>query len=294
MRSASVAGRPELFGIIGYPLLTTWSPHLHNTGFQVTGLPHHYAPFAMPPGGLGSGVKALATLGVRGFNVTVPHKETILQYLQSVSPLAQTLGASNTVVRTRRGWHGENTDVHGFAVPLWPQRRKLAGRPALVFGAGGAARAVVYALIRHFKVSGVLVLARQSVQAERFARWAQSLSPSVPVSGAALGRAADWRAAFRESAIVVNATPVGSRGHSQSRLLPAGMGFRRDQIAYDLVYGDKTDFLKRAEQGRALTHDGSAMLGEQAAAAFRLFTGRVFPKRKVFELLRRSGVWPTR
>lgn len=291
MRSAKTPQRPRLFGIIGYPLRQTWSPDIHNAAFRACGQAHWYVPFALPPGALKRGVDALAKLGVRGFNVTVPHKETILPLLRSASALARTLGAVNTVVRTPRGWHGENTDVHGFAAALHKHRRALAGKSVVVLGTGGAARAVVYALIRHFDVTGVLVIGRNRNRRERTVRWALGLSNSVAVSGLALTRTRDWRSAFKQAALVVNATPVG--GDGKGRLLPAGFRFRKGQIAFDLIYTRDTDFLKAARRQGAVALDGKAMLLEQAEVAFRLFTGGPFPKSKVLRDLKRRRSWQT-
>jgi shikimate dehydrogenase len=290
MRSAEIIRKPTLFGIIGYPLHTTWSPAIYNAAFNVSNLPFHYAPFAIAPARLKRGVAALADLGVKGFNVTVPHKEAILPFLASASELVRTLGAANTVVARPRGWHGENTDVVGFTAPLYRYRRQLAGRSAVVLGAGGAARAVLCALLREFDLSAVLVVARNRSRAEGVAHWAQSLSPGSAVAGARLGDSSNWRAAFREAALVVQATPVGSVGSRQDRVLPAGFKFNRGQIACDLVYGRNTDFLIRAHRGGAVAQDGSGMLLAQAAAAFEVFTGASYPWRAVGRgLLRRRS-----
>jgi shikimate dehydrogenase len=271
MRSA----KPALFGIIGYPLTLTWSPAIHHAGYRAAGLPHHYAPFAIAPARLKRGLSALADLGVQGFNVTVPHKERIVPFLASGSDLVQQLGAVNTVLARPRGWHGENTDVVGFATPLWKHRRLLSGRSAVVLGAGGAARAVLYALLREFELAAVLVVARNRSRALRVARWAQGLAPGSAVAGARLGDVAQWQAAFREAALVVQATPVGGAG--KGRILPARARFSHRQIAYDLVYGQSTDFLERARRAGAVAKDGSGMCLAQAAAAFELFTGTAYP-----------------
>ena len=280
MRSADPLLRPALLGIIGYPLVYTASPALHNAAFRAAGLPWVYAPFPVSPRRLPEALKALDLLGVIGFNVTIPHKQAVIPLLSRLTEEALAVGAVNTVWRTRGGWAGDNTDIDGFAAPLIGQRRALKGAPVLLFGAGGAARAVAYALIRTFKIGALQVVARHARQADELARWAGRLDPHVAVTGARLGDMPSWSAAFRAASLVVNATPVGM-GDPTERLLPAGMRFGAQQIAYDLVYGQRTDFLTRARRARASVIDGTPMLGAQAARAFEIWTGRKFPYRAV-------------
>jgi shikimate dehydrogenase len=212
--------------------------------------------------------------------VTIPHKQTIIPYLKRLSKEALAVGAVNTVWRIRGGWAGDNTDLDGFGAPLYAHRRALKDAPVLLFGAGGAARAVAYALIRHFKVGALQIVARRARQADELARWAGQLDPHVASSGARLGAVHSWKPAFRAARLVVNATPVGMGG-AQERLLPATVRFHAQQIAYDLVYGQRTNFLVRAQRAHAAVIDGTPMLGAQAARAFEIWTGRKFPYRAV-------------
>jgi len=279
--------KPALFGIIGYPLSTTWSPALHEAGFRACKLDHRYVSLPVPRARLRQSLKGLSLLGVKGFNVTVPHKESIVPLLASASPLVRTLGAANTVLAKPKGWHGENTDAAGFATSLWRFERTLAAESAVVLGAGGAARAVVYALVKHLGMSAVLVVARRASQARELARWASSLFPTAAVAGASLSDTASWRGAFREAALVVQATPVGMGG--RGRIVPSAWKFNKRQVACDLVYGERTDFLRRALKDGARAKDGSGMLLAQAALAFELFTGMSYPWRAIQKNLSRRG-----
>lgn len=112
------------------------------------------------------------------------------------------------------------------------------------------------------------------------ARWAADLDVQVAVTGARLGDLRSWSSAFRAARLVVNATPVGMGGPAE-RLLPVGLRFQAGQTAYDLIYGQRTDFLSRARRARAEAIDGVPMLGAQAARAFEIWTGRRFPHRAV-------------
>lgn len=281
------SAKPSLFGILGYPLSTTWSPAIHEAGFSACGLDHRYLPLPVPPTRLKRSLEAFALLGVKGFNVTVPHKEAIVPLLTSASPLVRTLGAANTVLARPRGWHGENTDVAGFVTSLWRHEKALTGKPAVVLGSGGAARAVVYALLRHLEMSAVLVVSRKVSKARELARWAGSLVPGTAVAGAALSDTRSWRGAFREAVLVVQATPVGMGG--SGRIVPPSFKFSKRQVACDLVYGARTDFLVRAKRDGARAKDGSGMLLAQAALAFELFTGKSYPWQAVQQELKRRG-----
>jgi shikimate dehydrogenase len=280
MRSAEARPRPALLGIIGYPLHHTASPALHNAAFRAVKLPWVYAPFRVEPRRLAKALEALDTVGVIGFNVTYPHKEAVIPYLAKISPEASAVGAVNTVWRTPRGWAGDNTDIVGFGAPLVRHRRELEDAPVVLFGAGGAARAAAFALVRYFKIGALQVVARRKGQADRFARWAADLAGGTAVSAARLGDVRGWTPAFRAARMVINATPVGM-ADPRERLLPAGARFESEQIAYDLVYGSSTDFLARARRARATVIDGVPMLGAQAAQAFEIFTGRRYPWRAV-------------
>jgi shikimate dehydrogenase len=237
--------------------------------------------FPVAPRRLKQGLNALAELGVRGFNVTVPYKAAMLRIVSTVGAEADAVGAVNTVTHTRSGWHGDNTDVHGFVAPLKAHRRELRHSSALIFGAGGAARAVACALICELGVDALMVVARHPQKAQAFGAWAQALNPHVPVVIESLGRMSNWTPAFHSARIVVNATPVGMYAGGAQALLPRGLSFAKGQIAYDLVYNRRTRFLSRALQAGAVALGGGPMLLAQAARSFELWTGRRFPQRRI-------------
>lgn len=140
-----ISGHTQLLGVIGDPIAHTLSPAMHNAALEHLGLDYVYVPFWVKPQQLGVAIAGLDALNVVGFNVTLPHKETILPYLADVSDLAQQVGAVNTVYRSEKGWVGTNTDVHGFLAPLRQQSYPWSEIAVLVLGYGGAARAVVTA-----------------------------------------------------------------------------------------------------------------------------------------------------
>jgi 3-dehydroquinate dehydratase/shikimate dehydrogenase len=255
-----------VYGVVGNPVAQSRSPHLHNPGFAALGLDAVYLPFLADE--LPAFLRAAQALGVRGLSVTVPFKEQALRLARGAEEEARAVGAANTLlVDGRGGWRAANTDVAGFLDPLQRQAPALLEPEtrAVVLGAGGAARAVLYALTRHGLK--VLVLNRTPARARALARR----------FGCAWG-GLEAREAERlpgDPALIVQTTSVGLKGAGDP--LPE-YSFHPDQVVYDLVYGQQpTAFLQRARLAGCRTIDGLAMLQAQAEAQFRLFTGREPP-----------------
>ena len=142
----------KIVGLIGHPIKHSRSPILHNYAFNKAELDYVYLPFDIASTNLKDALKGMVALSVKGFNVTVPHKERIVEYLDELSDGAKIVNAVNTVVIDNGKLHGYNTDVYGIIQTLEPFREEIAGKTVSVFGAGGAARAVIYALINNFNV----------------------------------------------------------------------------------------------------------------------------------------------
>lgn len=266
---------PErLFGIIGHPLAQTLSPLLHNWGFARMGVKAAFMAFPTPPERLEEFIKAVRALPVSGLSVTIPHKETVMRYLDGVSELARRAGAVNTLVWEDGGLVGHNTDVTGFLAPLKEQERTPDS--ALVLGAGGAARAVLAGLAE-LCVTDVTICNRDRTRAE-------NLADDFRVRVVDWGRREDIRAS-----LVVNTTPLGMKGEAENAS-PLSAGYwRADQTAYDLVYNPReTLFLRQAKEAGAATIDGLAMFAGQGAAQFKLWTGLDLPMDEAARLLARA------
>ena len=248
-----------LLAVLGHPVAHSLSPVMHNAALAVAGLDIAYVAVAPPH--LADALTGLAALGFVGCNVTVPHKRAALAACTTLGPEAVAVGAVNTLVVTPEGLHGANTDTTGFLAGL---PADVARGVAVVFGAGGAARAVVVALAR--REWDVVVAARRPAQASDLAREVADAGGSVV--GVGLDDLAD---AVATATMVVNATPLGL--HHEPLPGPL-MALRPDQVAYDLVYNPPdTPFLVAARDRGAVAVDGLAMLVGQAAAAFELWTG---------------------
>lgn len=261
-----VDGATRTVGVIGWPVAHSLSPAIHNAAFGALGLPWVYVPLPVPPGELGAALAGLPALGFAGANVTMPHKSEAAERIGSVSDDARRLGAVNTIVVGPEGLEGHNTDGPGFDRFL---RRDAAfdpaGRAALLFGAGGAARACALALARG-GLGSLTVAVRDPERGKQLTAMLDDLDVRVrvvPLDEAA-GVVAD---------LVVNATPVGAEGEA----LPAPR-LGPDVVVVDLLYHPAaTPLLSTARAAGASAFGGLGLLLEQAALSFELWTGQAAP-----------------
>lgn len=244
---------------------------MHNAAFAALGLDLCYAPFRVRPADLAAATRAIRALDLLGVNVTVPHKEKILRYLDSLSDLAAAVGAVNTVINRDGHLHGDNTDVFGFVQSLRSRRLRLRGRRAIVIGAGGAARAVLHGLAQ-LGVGEVLLANRTPSRARRLIDQLGDAAPAVRVAPLAELAQGD---AFDGVALVVNATSLGWGGEPFPPMAIAASTARC--LFYDTAYGRRTEFLRIAQSGRRPHTDGGEMLVQQGAKALTLWTGRRAP-----------------
>lgn len=252
------------FAVIGDPIEHSRSPRMQMAAFRAAGIQATYEPLHVTATELADAVRRLRDGGYIGFNVTIPHKRAMPALLDSMDPIARQTGAVNTVVREGTELIGYNTDVEGFDMAL----TVLAGPDwrgrCLLFGAGGAARAVVAALQRR---GCEVTVTNRSVES------ADALAKEIGGEVKILRRLGDLEAAVYSADLVVNATALGMGDLSAVSPLPPGAHFRPGALAIDLVYGRQTPFLIAAIAAGCRVQDGIEMLVQQGAAAFRLWTG---------------------
>ncbi len=268
-------------GLLGYPLSHSRSPELHRGFLRHCGLAGEYRLYEAPPERpetLRALLEALRRGEIHGLNVTIPHKQRVLPWLDALTPAAAAIGAVNTLWAENGRLWGDNTDAPGFLHDLRAHFGVWAERPhhALVLGAGGAARAVVYALLH----AGW----RVTVAARRLAQ-AQSLCAALEATAGQATRPPcrplPWaqRAALAPPPdLIVNATPVGMAPHPESSPWPAGEAFPSQARLYDLVYNPaETRLLQQAHVAGLPAANGWGMLAAQAALAFQRWTGCTLP-----------------
>jgi 3-dehydroquinate dehydratase/shikimate dehydrogenase len=254
--------------VIGKPITHSRSPEFHNRGFQALGLNGVYIPVVVDR--VQSFFHLAESLEMKGFSVTMPHKQAVMAHLSDRDTILEGIGACNTVVRRPQGgWFGTNTDVRGFLAPLEKQAPELlkAGTRATVIGAGGGARSVVYAL----RSRGIrtLIVNRTPEKARALAEFFDCGWGGIDAEGVArIGENAD---------LIVQATSVGMEPEPDADPVP-GYRFSGLEVVYDLVYQPlMTVFRRRAQDAGCRTVSGLDMLFAQGAAQFKLYTGVEYP-----------------
>ncbi|HOX28448.1 MAG TPA: shikimate dehydrogenase [bacterium] len=264
-----IDGRTEIYGVIGHPIAHTSSPALHNAAFGAEGMNASYAAFDVAPESLGEAISGMRALNIRGLNVTVPHKEKIIRYLDGVVGEAALLRSVNVVDNKGGRLTGYNTDVEGFKRSLEHAGVNVAGEKIVVLGAGGAARSVVRAL----ELGGageIAVVNRTHEKAESLA--AESAARGGRTKAVSFS-SQDGYNILRDCAIIVNATSVGLRPGDGAPLDTEMLNGGHTLV--DLIYKPPlSEFLAAGAARGARTLNGFGMLVFQAMEAFRIWTGR--------------------
>ncbi|MEX1274465.1 MAG: shikimate dehydrogenase, partial [Bacteroidota bacterium] len=225
----------EHYGIIGHPIAHSLSPLMHNRAFEILGRKARYDAHDILPEELSAAVARLATEGIAGFNVTIPHKHAILSALQRIDEAAQQVGAVNTVVNRDGSLFGTNTDVYGVLQTLLPVANRIRHANVMVIGAGGSARAVLFSLLKDFGPSEINIVTRTIAKAEALALHFQPLAPGIPIRTFTTSNDV-LSTLVASSTLLINTSPVGMAPHDTASPLPAGIGIRSDQIVFDLIY----------------------------------------------------------
>jgi 3-dehydroquinate dehydratase/shikimate dehydrogenase len=260
-RAHALTNKTRVYAVIGDPVGHSLSPLLHNTGFVADKIDAVYLPFLVHQ--LRDFLEAVPEFGIRGFSVTLPHKQTLLKHLKECEPLAADIGAVNTVVVRRDGsLYGCNTDYVGVLRAL-EKKLRIKGSRVLIFGAGGSARAAAFALARAGAVVGVC--ARREKAAKQLAR---------AVGGEAIPRRA-LRTEYFDA--ILNSTPVGM--HPHEGISPLAPGELNCRIVMDLIYRpQKTQLLKIAEKKGIATVSGVEMFLAQGIAQWEIWLEKRAPE----------------
>lgn len=285
-----IDARTRLVTLLGYPLGHSLSPEIHNTAFQRQEINMAYLCMEVHPNRLKQALDGFRAARFVGSNVTIPHKQAVFQLVDTLSERAKAVGAVNTIVSRFdedgevTSLHGDNTDVYGFLEPLGAYAGALAGNEMVVFGAGGAARAVTYAMLQAYRPSRLTIVARNTARADQLA---QDLSAYDSRQALNVTSFLDAAQAVRNGQLLVNATPVGMHRDKTQSPWPAASDFSAEQIVYDLIYNpEKTRLLEDAAQQGAQTLGGLEMLIQQAAASYQQWTNLEMPLDAVRQAVR--------
>ena len=274
------SGKTKVLGVFGHPIAHSLSPAMQNAALQALGFDFVYVPFDIEPGKLGAAVAAIRALDIVGVNVTIPHKEKVIDYLDEVSEEARLVGSVNTIHNDRGRLKGYSTDGKGFLGPLQTEGFHVEGSRAVVLGAGGSAKAVAHALVANG--SRVTVINRT---AERGAALAEQINRIVSckvVRALRLDESDTMRKAIKQADLLINCTSVGMHPDIERSPCPKAL-LHPKLMVYDLVYNPvKTRLLQEAEEVGAKTISGAKMLVYQGAESFRIWLN-LDPPRDIME-----------
>jgi shikimate dehydrogenase len=266
----------KIVGIIGYPLGHSVSPAMHNAAFKELGLDYEYIPFEVEPADLPEALPGLRAIHVAGFNVTIPHKETIVPLLDDVTKLARAIGAVNTVVNQDGELIGYNTDGPGFIESLKEDAGfEPEGKKVVVLGAGGASRAVV-TMLAELGAAEIIISDILEDKAKELAEYTGGLSQTR----------CSWskpdslllKSEIEAADLLVNTTPLGMHPEINKSPLPDKIKLPKHLLVYDLIYNPaETKLLKTAKAAGGKAVSGLGMLVRQGALSFTVFTGEEAP-----------------
>ncbi|HTY12853.1 MAG TPA: shikimate dehydrogenase [Candidatus Omnitrophota bacterium] len=260
--------------LIGYPIGHSVSPAMHNAAYRSLGLDFEYVPLEVAPNDLKEAIEGLKALHFAGFNVTIPHKEAILEHLDEVTRLAEEIGAVNTVQNQEGKLIGYNTDGPGFIESLREDAGfDPKGKKCVLIGAGGAGRAIAVSLSEN-KARSIAIFDIAGEKAEELAGYVGGRSVK------------DLQKEIDGADLLVNASPIGMHPKIEASPIPDGIRLHRNLTVYDLVYNPyETRMLRAAKAAGAKAVSGLGMLVRQGAIAFTVFTGKLAP----MELMRRAA-----
>lgn len=256
-----ITGKTQIIGIFGDPVEHTLSPLIHNEAFQYLGLDYCYVAFHVKKDNLKEAVQAIKALNIKGVNITVPHKEAVIQYLDEVSEEARSIGAVNTILNDRGVLKGFNTDVKGFILSLKEEGVNVKDKNFLVLGAGGAAKAIIYGILK--EGGRVYIYNRTPIKAREIKERFDTLG-FIEV----LNRVD--KSVTKKMKVIANATSLGLKKDDPLPLSPELL--KPEHVYCDIVYPE-TPLMNEAEKIGCKVIGGIGMLLWQAAFAFQIWTG---------------------
>lgn len=272
-----INGKTRICGIIGNPVEHTMSPVIHNTLADIMGINMAYVPFHVEEGQLAAAVKGAYGLNLLGMNVTVPYKNAVTAHLAEIDPLAEKIGAVNTLVRTEGGYKGYNTDMTGLLRALKSDDISIKDEEIMILGAGGVGRAVAF-LCAVSGAAKVYLLNRSAEKAQHVAAEVNKALAADCVSPMALS---DYKALLKgpeNRYTVIQCTSIGLSPHVEDVVIADGDFYHYVKFGYDLIYTPQvTEFMKLVTSNGGMAYNGLKMLLYQGIDAFELWTGCKVP-----------------
>jgi len=277
----AISGKTRVCGVIGDPIEHTLSPTIHNAAFNHLNLDFVFLAFRVKAADLEKAIQGMRGLGIHGLNVTMPHKSTVISFLDEVDPTVKFLGSANTILNKEGRLSGFNTDGVGALKALRENGAELSEKKVLLLGAGGAAKAIAFALA---EVGELVVLNRTADKAKELAAVLGQRFGKKVVGGPLSSDTVQKN--LRDSDILINSTKVGMHPHENQTIVEP-QWLRSDLTVMDIVYNPiETRLAKDAKAAGAKVISGVEMLIYQGAASFELWTSRSAP----IEVMRRAAL----
>jgi len=281
-----ISGKTKIIGLIGENIENSLSPFIHNQIIIKYSLDFCYLPFQVAETDLGEAIQGIRALNIRGVNITFPYKKKAIEFLDELEESARRIGAVNTIVNNEGNLTGYNTDVIGFKKSLqYNGKFVIKEKNAVILGAGGAARGVIYTLLEE-GIEEISIFNRALEKAERIK---QDFSPFFPQSSINIFsfKQDNIKDKIKEANLLVNATSIGMASQIDNTPLPDENSFHPNLLVYDLIYHPaKTLFLKQAERAGAKIINGLPMLVYQGIESFYLWTGLKPEGKEVLEMIK--------
>ena len=253
----------KTYAVIGDPIDHSLSPNIHNAAFRHSKLDHTYIAYKIPAGELSVGVDALKAIKIAGFNVTIPHKIEMMKFLDEMDTTCKVIGAVNTVLNEDGKLKGYNTDMIGFLDPIKKKNLTIKDSQVLLLGAGGAARAIVTAMVKE-KAGKITIVNRTLENANKLAEFAKKIGGNVDTVSIQ-----EANKLITDYKFIINSTSIGMRNEPSPI---STENISKNSIVYDLVYQPiNTDLIKKSKENGATIIYGYQMLLSQAACSFEIW-----------------------
>ena len=278
----NIKGSTNIVGLIGHPVEHSFSPPMHNAAFKALGMDYAYVAFDVEPEDLKSAIEGADALNIKGFNVTIPHKVNVMEYLDELDEVAELIGAVNTI--DFKNLKGYNTDGIG-AIKAIEEVTSIKGKNVVVVGAGGASRAISF-YIAKYDAQSLTILNRNESKAQNLAR---DVLSSDLISDVKSDSISEINAYLKDADILIDTTPLGMDPHIDDEPIATAENMQEELVVFDAVYNpNETVLLKEAIKAGAKPVYGIKMLLYQGAESFEIWTGRKAPVEEMEKALKQT------
>ena len=277
-----IKGSTNIVALIGHPVEHSFSPPMHNRAFEKLNMDYAYVAFDVEPANLKSAIEGAKALNIKGFNVTIPHKISVMEFLDEIDEVASLIGAVNTI--DFKNMKGYNTDGIG-AVKAIEEVTSIKGKNVVIAGAGGASRAISF-YIAKYGADTMTILNRNPLKAQNLA---SDVSNSGLIGEVKSDSISEINAYLADADILIDTTPVGMHPNVDDEPIATSQNMHEDLVVFDAVYNpNETVLLKEAIKAGAKPVSGIKMLLYQGAESFKIWTGRDAPVDEMEMALRKT------